>query len=76
MEDQRRRDEQVMKEHQTEAARKGEMRLKSFYRDQKQLARERMAGGSAGGASGAQVKGDMSDFEAAYVQHRARARGA
>jgi hypothetical protein len=65
MEEQRRRDEQVMREHQAEAARKGETRLKAFYREQKQVSRDR--GGAPADAS------EMKDFEAAYVYTHAHA---
>ena len=68
MEDQRKRDEQVMKEHQSEAARKGEMRLKAFYREQKQATRERIEEGGPSASSTA--KGEMKDFESGYVQAR------
>jgi len=63
MEEQRKRDEQVMKEHQAEAARKAESRLKDYYRRQKQAARDGADEGF-GGSSTDTAKNDLKDFEA------------
>jgi len=63
MEEQRKRDEQVMKEHQAEAARKAESRLKEYYRRQKQAARDGADEGFGGSSTDA-AKNDLKDFEA------------
>ena len=72
MEDQRKRDEQIMKDHQAEASRRAETRLKDFYRQQTTAARQRDGMGDGGfspypEASKHGADDDMKDFEAQYV---------